>query len=282
MTSLSREAARVIFYPVKTFIALLIAVVLTGAASADPASGSIAAQTSAQTLRSRVPGLSTAEIEKLRNEGSIRFHSEDRPIEFRYLPRTSISAQVRAGFRGFEPNVVNEVLYLLPMPQPDEDLLLHIYNTLRSVSTLSGVQYHSGHYDRERVLFDNVYAMDSARSRNRIPDPLVTSVPRESSFPVHLVDANFGTSYFEATYYGAGDAISFGLTNSQSLTYIIPVIRTERLRFQLLALPLEDELLLYGVVGVEAGGLIRRRVHLPSAFRRRIETLADWFIEQAY
>ena len=227
-----------------------------------------------------VPGLTQAEIEELQSRGSIRFHTEDRAMDFRYLPRTSISARVRESFRGFEPNVVNEVLYLLPKPEPDGDLLLHIYNTLRAVSTLSGVQYHSGHYDRERVLFDDVYAMDSVRSRNRIDDPLVSTVPREASFPVHLVDANFGTSYFEATYYGADDAISFGLKNSQSLTYIIPVIRTERLRFHLLAIPLENELLLYGTVGVEAGRLIRRQVHLPSAFRRRIETLADWFIWQ--
>ncbi len=237
---------------------------------------------SAQTLQERVPGLSADELQQLRSEGSIRFHTEDQPMQFRYLPHSSLSARVRDSFRGLEPNAVNEVLYLLPKPHTDGDLLLHIYNTLRAISTLSGVRYHSGHYDRERVLFDDVYAMDSPRSRNRIDDPLVTRVPRESSFPVHLVDANFGSSYFEATYYGAGDAVSFGLRNTQSLTYIIPVIRSERLRFQLLAIPLEEELLLYGAVGVEAGRLIRRQVHLPSAFRRRIETLADWFIEQAY
>lgn len=237
---------------------------------------------SVDDIRALVPGLSSAEAQELRREGSIRYHSEDRAMEFRYLPRTSISAQVRASFAGFEPNVVNEVLYVLPKPEPEGDLLLHLYNTLRAVSTLSGVRYHSGHYDRERVLFDDVYALNSSGGRERVPDPLVSVIPAVSSFPVHLVDANFGSSYFEATYHGADDAISFGLQNSRSLTYIIPVIRTGRLRFHLLALPLEHELLLYGTVAVEAGRLIRRQVHLPSAFRRRIETLADWFIEQAY
>ena len=49
-----------------------------------------------------------------------------------------------------------------------------------------------------------------------------------------------------------------------------------------MVLPLEEALLLYGTVGVETGALIRRTVHLPSAFRNRIETLADWFIGRAY
>ena len=248
-------------------------------------------QVSVERLRAAVPGLSADDAERLRSEGMVRRHTEDQPMQFRFLPRTSLDRTVRGSFDGFSPNVVNEVLYLLPLPPLDgvgsrpasrSEVLLQLYNRLRAVSTLSGVVYRSGRTGEDRVLFDDVYAIDSLRARNRLPDPLVTRIPAESRFYLHLVDANFGSSYFEASYFGAADAISFGMRNAQSLTLVVPVIRADRLRFHLVVVPLEDALLLYGMVGVEAGALIRRTVHLPSAFRNRIETLADWFMGNLY
>lgn len=243
-------------------------------------------------LRRLVPGLSASEIEAIQNNDYIRFHTEDEPLSFRYMPQTGISRQVERSFDHVDPNVVNEVLYLLPRPrqtsegvplESDDDVLLYLYNTFRAVSRLSGVTYHSSRANGPRVLFDNVYAIDSVRGRNRIPDPVVTRIPSgESRFPLHLQDSNFGSSYFEALFLGGDDAVSMGMTNARSLTYIFPVIRPERVRFQLVAIPLEDHLLLYGAVALEAGGFLRRVVHLPSSFRRRIEALADWFIGEVY
>lgn len=244
-----------------------------------------------ETLLRLVPGLTAEEIEEIQTEDYIRFHTEDEPLRFRYMPNTSISDQVRRSFGHVDPNVVNEVLYLLPRPErrpdgrpftTDRELMLELYNTLRSVSRLSGVTYESGRTDGPRVLFDNVYRIETLRRRDPLPDPLVTRIPREDTFLLQLDDSNFGTSYFEAIYFGGDDAVSMGMTNARSLTYIFPVIGAERVRFQLVAIPLEDHLLLYGAVALEAGGFLRRVVHLPSSFRRRIEALADWFIGEVY
>jgi hypothetical protein len=244
-----------------------------------------------ETLRRLVPGLTAAEIEEIQTEDYIRFHTEDEPLRFRYMPETSISEQVRRSFRHVDPNVVNEVLYLLPRPEHradgrpfanDQELMLELYNTFRSVSRLSGVTYESGRTAGPRVLFDNVYRIETLRRRSPLPDPVVTRIPREDSFLLQLDDSNFGTSYFEAIYFGGGDAVSMGMTNARSLTYVFPVIGAERVRFQLVAIPLEDHLLLYGAVALEAGGFLRRVVHLPGSFRRRIEALADWFIGEVY
>ena len=244
-----------------------------------------------QTLRRLVPGLTAEEIEEIRTEDYIRFHTEDQPLTFRYMPDTSISERVRRSFDHVDPNVVNEVLYLLPRPErdsegrpfPDDDaLLLELYNTFRAVSRLSGVTYISGRTDGPRVLFDNVHRIETLRRRQPLPDPVVTRIPQEDTFLLQLDDSNFGTSYFEAMYIGGDDAVSMGMTNARALTYVVPVIRAERVRFQLVAIPLEDHLLLYGAVGLEAGGFLRRVVHLPGSFRRRIEALADWFIGEVY
>lgn len=246
----------------------------------------------AETLREMVPGLTESEIQELITGEYIRVHTEDEPITFRYLPRSSISSQVQQSFHHVSPNIVNEVLYLLPRPThrtpegtplvSDEELLLELYNTFRAVSKLSGITYISNRAGGPRVLFDNVYRIETLRRRDPLPDPIVARVPREDTFLLQLDDSNFGTSYFEAMFFGGSDAVSMGMTNARALTFMIPVIRAERVRFQLVAIPLEDHLLLYGAVALEAGAFLRRVVHLPSSFQRRIDALSDWFIGEVY
>lgn len=244
-----------------------------------------------QSLRQLVPGLTSDELATILEDDFVRYHAEDQPLTFRYLPDTSISEDVRRSFHHVEPNVVNEVLYLLPRPEhtrdgrslnSDEDLLLYMYNTFRAVSRLSGVKYISNRTGGPRVLFDNVHRIDSLRSGEPLPDPLVRRIPREDGFLLQLDDSNFGTSYFETVYFGGSDAVSMGMTNARALTFVVPVIRAERVRFQLVAIPLEEHVLLYGAVALEAGGFLRRVVHLPSSFRRRIDALSDWFIGEVY
>ncbi|POQ98658.1 hypothetical protein AU468_12400 [Alkalispirochaeta sphaeroplastigenens] len=277
---------------VAAFAALVnVALPVASQAAANRASTPSGTTDLEATVATLAPGLSREELAELLDQGSLIFHSEDEPITFRYLPRSSISDQVQRSFGHFEPNVVNEVLFLLPRPQEnsrgapyasDQELLLDLYNTFRAVSKLSGVEYESSRAGGMRVLFDNVYAIESVRNRDPLPDPVVTRVPRESSFLLHLEDSNFGRSFFEASFYGGDDAVSMGMTNLRSLTFFVPVVRAERVRFQMLALPLEDHLLLYGAVGLEAGGFLRRMVHLPGSFRRRIVALTDWFTQQVY
>ena len=233
-------------------------------------------------LRRVVPNLSAAERAELIENEYIQHYTEDKGIEFRYMPESSVSAQVRSAFADHRPSVVNEVLYLLPKPEVEGDVLLFLYNKLRAVSRLSGVTYISGRTGGERVLFEDVYRIDSVRNRNKQPDPIVRRIPAEDSFPLHLVDSNFGRSFFQTTYIGGSDAVAMSLTNATRMTFIIPVIGVENLRFQLVAMPIDDYLLFYAVVGVEVGGFFRRVVDIPASFRRRIEALGEWFIDEVY
>ncbi len=54
------------------------------------------------------------------------------------------------------------------------------------------------------------------------------------------------------------------------------------MRFHILFVPLENELLMYGIVAAEAGGFVRNMVNMPSALGKRIRALRDWFTEQVY
>lgn len=252
---------------------------------------------SALTLEDILPQLTPQEHAELREKKELVYYTDGAP-DFRFLPSIPLSVRVKAYFQGFSPNVGDEALFLLPYPSGrmsagnsadgitpggesfaggSSPSLLSLYNRLRSVSTLSGIQYRSSKAKGMRVLFSDVYAVKDLKSKTRIPDPIVQIIPPEDSFPIHLVDANFGSEYYEASYLSRDNTIVFGLKNLTSLKYLFPVIGAERFRTQLVIIPLDSELLVYGVAAVEASDMVRSLIHLPSAFYKRIEALKNWF-----
>ena len=244
----------------------------------------LSATVSPLSLEDILPQLTPQERAELREKKELVYYTDGAP-DFRFLPSIPLSVRVKAYFQGFSPNVGDEALFLLPYTpaQPSQrtessaTTLLPLYNRLRAVSTLSGIQYRSSKAKGMRVLFSDVYAVKDLKSKAKIPDPLVQIIPPEDSFPIHLVDANFGSEYYEASYLVKDNTIVFGLKNLTSLKYIFPVIGAQQFRTQLVIIPLDSELLVYGVAAVEAGDLVRSLIHLPSAFYKRIEALKNWF-----
>jgi len=244
----------------------------------------LSATVSPLSLEDILPQLTPQERAELREKKELVYYTDGAP-DFRFLPSIPLSVRVKAYFQGFSPNVGDEALFLLPYTpaQPSQrtessaTTLLPLYNRLRAVSTLSGIQYRSSKAKGMRVLFSDVYAVKDLKSKAKIPDPLVQIIPPEDSFPIHLVDANFGSEYYEASYLVRDNTIVFGLKNLTSLKYIFPVIGAQQFRTQLVIIPLDSELLVYGVAAVEAGDLVRSLIHLPSAFYKRIEALKNWF-----
>jgi len=229
------------------------------------------------TIEDILPQLTPQERAELQEKKELVYYTDGAP-DFRFLPSLPLSVRVKTYFQGFSPNVGDEALFLLPyQPEGTTPPLLSLYNRLRAVSTLSGIQYRSSKAKGMRVLFSDVYAVKDLKSKTKIPDPLVQIVPPEDSFPIHLVDANFGSEYYEASYLARDNTIIFGLKNLTSLKYIFPVIGAERFRTQLLIIPLDTELLVYGVAAVEASEMVRSLIHLPSAFYKRMEALKNWF-----
>jgi len=244
----------------------------------------LSATVSPLSLEDILPQLTPQERAELREKKELVYYTDGAP-DFRFLPSIPLSVRVKAYFQGFSPNVGDEALFLLPYTpaQPSQrtessaTTLLPLYNRLRAVSTLSGIQYRSSKAKGMRVLFSDVYAVKDLKSKAKIPDPLVQIIPPEDSFPIHLVDANFGSEYYEASYLVRDNTIVFGLKNLTSLKYIFPVIGAQQFRTQLVIIPLDSELLVYGVAAVEAGDMVRSLIHLPSAFYKRIEALKNWF-----
>ena len=235
----------------------------------------------ALTLEDILPGISREDLETLKTKKELVSYADGRS-EFKYLPKTALSGKVREKFQGFDPNVSDEALFLLPLPEKSGDLSLYLYNKLRAISTLSGITYFSNRKKETLVLFSDVYAIDSLNSKKKIPDKTAWVLPAEERIPIHLEDVNFGGGYYEVSYMTADGTLSFGMKNLTSLKYFFPVISKENVRFELLVIPLDKELLLYGTCSVEAADFVKSMIHLPSAFYTRIRALKDWFSKQVY
>jgi len=236
---------------------------------------------SAQNLEDLLPGLPAATRAELTEKRELVRYTEGAPA-FSLLPAGPLAEELRREFQGFSPNITDEILFLMPLPEAREDGELFLYNKLRDVTGLSGIRYRSSSRDGSRVLFSDVYAVDSPKSRRRVPFVPVSAIPREERFPLHLEDANFGSGYYEAALFHQEGRTSFGLRNLTTLKYIFPVFREGRVRFRILLIPLEKELLMYGIVAAETGGLVRSMVDMPSALGKRVRALRDWFVGQVY
>ena len=201
--------------------------------------------------------------------------------DFSYLPDIQIAERIRNEFNGFNPNVSDEALFLLP--KADGVSLLDIHNSLQEISTLSGIQYHSNHYRELRTLFENVYRIESMKNREAQPDKTSTRALSEDRFFLHLKDVNFGSSFYEAVYFNSTTETSIGLKNVTSLRYgFVPLITKENVRFHLAVIPTDDGILVYGICAVRAGSFIREMIHLPSSFYTRLKALRDWLKLRIY
>ena len=197
-----------------------------------------------------------------------------------YTPDVPLAGNVVERFSSIDPDVTVEALYKVPYPEDmldgyDRDLIL--YNIVREVSNITGVQYYSRTKDRLRILFDEVYAVDE--NEDPIDDPLVYSIPEYDSFPMHMKEANLGRDFYLAEYHYDGQDMSFSLTNTSTVRYIIKIVGKGNMQIDLLVMPLEDEILIYGYCGVKLAnpGFVKRIMDPFSSFYRRLYAMEIWF-----
>ena len=197
-----------------------------------------------------------------------------------YIPDVPLAEKIEERFNSIEPDVTVEALFKVPYPEDmltgyDRDLIL--YNILREVSNISGVQYFSRTKNDYRILFDDVYVVDD--KKKVIDDPLVDSIPEYDSFPMHMKEANLGRDYYLAEYNYDGQDMSFSLTNTSRMSYILTIVAKSKMQIDLLLLPLDDGLLIYGYCGVKLTnpGLVHKMMDPFSSFYRRLYAMEIWF-----
>lgn len=182
-----------------------------------------------------------------------------------------------------------ETIYLIPWTKvsdsiknlSEDEFRLRIYNILRSVSTLEGIEYYSASREKMRTLFEECWAIDNPDTRNRIDDPLVQTVPPTDSIFIHQKDLTFGKNISRVNYQSSESQFRMGIVNLTTMTYMLfPIVGKENMSMQLLVVPTQEGILFYGLNTVKVLDLRIFYKKMESSFTNRMIALFNWFQAQ--
>ncbi len=176
------------------------------------------------------------------------------------------------------PDVMVEGLYLIPYPRGADGINLRLYNITRRVSEITQVRYPSARKKAVVPLFRDVYHVDAIRSRKRLPDPVVDSIPMFDSILLFMEETVLGGGYYNAQYVHDGESLSFTVKNVSVLRSLIKIVDKENLVIHIILFPTEKGYLVYGYCGVVLANrdFIFRIMDPYSAFYKRLYSMVLW------
>jgi hypothetical protein len=245
-----------------------------------PAGADLPQEWSSRTFATVFPDLTARQKAQLSAEGEItHFYREDAKLIL--APDGFGWRQARERIKEFGPKIGVEALFLTPYPGALEnaaDPELELYNTLRSVSTMEGIEYYSASRERMRIFYIDSYAVEDPDSRTPRRDPVVSSIPTEDTVYVYQRDSSFGRNVHRVTYRYTDGAYQVRMTNLTRMFYgILPLVAEENLDVYLTIVPVEEGIVFYGNSAVRVIGLFGMEDRAQNSFYNRIKALFDWF-----
>ena len=160
---------------------------------------------------------------------------------------------------------------------------LEIYNILRSISTMEGIEYYSASRDEMRIFYQESYAIADPEDRTRIPDPFVDQVPERSRVFAYQRDGSFGRNVQRLDYAFRDGETFVRIENETTMTYrLFPLVAPGNLRTFLVIQPDEDAGVLhfYGNMAVRVPALFGMEERSQDSFYYRIVALHAWFTDE--
>ena len=201
------------------------------------------------------------------------------------MPQVHDRAIIERDLRDFKPSGIVELLYRMPLPDvAEEDMMLHILQSISHISTLKGIEYWSGSRQAMYPYLSDAYPVEKKRSSKVIDDPVFTSLPdKPYTLTVFQEDTTFGKAWHDVTYTVSDDAIRLTMINVTTIRYkMFPVLRNQRLRIEMVIIPGEEELLFYGMAAFRLGETFGIKMRLDQSFDHRMSSLQTWFSNQTY
>ena len=210
---------------------------------------------------------------------AVRF-SLDLPFSLRMCPETEFAELIQEEYLSVGPNILVETVFFLPLQEklyPDT-LTLGIYNTLRSIRSLKGIEYYSVSRKKVRTFFNDAYMVKNAGDITPLPDPLVKKVPSSDNIVIFQEDTTFGKSYTAMRYLSGKGNILVTMRNLTELTYgPIRVIEKDSMIIDMLVCPMDGGILFYGLCSVKTADLFGIAKSRSESFYNRIAALYAWF-----
>jgi hypothetical protein len=162
-----------------------------------------------------------------------------------------------------------------------ETTKLALYNALRSVSTLEGIEYYSASREEMRTLFVESWMIpDLDSARNRLSDSIVTTIPGKDSFFIHQKDKSFGRHESVMEFVYSSPVIWSVIINQTPMYYkgFLKAMNPQQLQIHLLVMPTDQGLLVYGFSAADRINIRAFREKANNSFYNRVKALYAWYI----
>jgi len=203
------------------------------------------------------------------------------------LPQDSELRRITTGIiSSLEPNVLVEALYLYAKPASvasasegwTAEQRTGVFNQLMAVSSMTGLQYYSASRRAMRTFYEYSYLVDGPDSRNRIADPVFTSVPTTLTLYARQKDLTFGDNIYRYNFSAAQEAVYFTQDNVTALTIaLIPVIGSGNLKTVMAVIDCGDSILIYAVSMAKALSVPGIGDRIGNSFSNRAQAVLNWF-----
>ncbi len=213
-----------------------------------------------------------------------RRSSTGRKAGVAWAPSHELADFVLRGLDAEDPDVVVEALYVWKKPRATElpTETLAIFNILRAVGTLQGIEYWSASRGRMRLFYEESWRVVSFEDRTPVPDEPVKEVPPSESFTVWQKDLSFGGNVNRVDYSCSADGVLMESTNLTRMSYgILSVAAPGALKVRVLALNVDEGVLFWVVSSARAAVVPGVRGKLEASFGNRSEAIFRWFSAKA-
>ena len=218
-------------------------------------------------------------VQKLRAGSSVS-SSVSSDGTLRLVPAISTQSSISADISALSPTVGVEMLRLVPDLGAQMDTSegwLKIYNALHAVSTMRGITYYSVSRGRMEVLFSKSYAISSASSPTRIADPLFTEIPADDILYTWQEDKSFGGIPYQESFRFRTDHLVAKIENLSTISFFIfPLATPHNLVSYIVVIPVDKDLLFYGVACLRTSMPIGDRHSREESLSNRLIAMADW------
>lgn len=231
-------------------------------------------------MREVLSQLSRGDYRELGNQGSITHFFTD-GVELTLAPDIRGVEDIRVALESMAPKVGIESLYLLRKHLPGDSTRERervLYNILRSISTMEGIEYYSASRERMRIFYTESYVINNPEDKERRDDPLVSEIPQTDTIYVYQRDSSFGRNVYSVEYRYRDNAFFMSMTNLTRMYYgIAPVVGPKNLEIHLTVMETQEGYLFYGATGVDVITLLGLENRVKDSFSNRIEAIFGWF-----
>ena len=235
------------------------------------------------TIERFLPNLSAEERSQLISERELKNFYTD-TVQLSYAPELDLWKDIEPQLEDMEPSVGVEILFYYPVRQErldDTDFRRDVYNVLRSVSTMEGIKYYSASRERMRIFYHESYVIEGPENRERVPDPTVETIPKDSTIHIFQRDSSFGKNVYEATYRYADGTYVLSLVNLTRMYYkVFPVVAPQNVKINLAVMLTERGIVFYGNTAVDVITLLGLQERVQDSFYNRLVAIYDWFKAQ--